>query len=330
MLLFERRVTSFLQSRIFFAMTVVVALVLSYMQKIVWSDAGTSSVVSNGFFGTINWLPDTDWLSWGLNVVGLTMSVIILMLLNKTYSFISGLSMIYVSLFALSTTLTPRLSMSFCEPTMLVLVSLFCTMILFSTYENRSSASASSVFLIFTILSGCTMLDFSFLALTVSFFVGLLQMRIFSTRILVAMILGLVTPYWIAFGFGLASVRDLSYPRFDLIFMHASQDLMSLDVIKVVIFIVIGLIAVAFNVFGLMNLKLQLRVYNGFFLLQYFVAVLMMLVDYGNYLNYALLMFCCVSVFVAQFFTMSNFNKRYLFVLVVFVLTLFSAIFTLL
>ena len=75
------------------------------------------------------------------------------------------------------------------------------------------------------------------------------------------------------------------------------------------------------NVMKIMSYRLQLRVYNSFYLVLALFSLIMMGVDYRNFFVYLALLNYCFSIQVAQAYTIhSKISRRYIF-MILFMLT---------
>lgn len=239
-------------------------------------------------------------------IASISLIAVLTSLLHKHFLFITGLTSFYATFLFCFSAAIPALSGE-AGHLLPAMVSLGCCMILFSCYEDRTSMSR--VFMIFTILSAFTLVEYAFIAYIALFVVGVIQMRIFSLRTFLAILFGIITPYWIVLGFGIVSPLDLTFPHPESAVGHIWSENNHFILAAVLL---IGIVTPIANSFNLLKLKLQLRAYNGFFIMQFIASTAMIFIDYSRYLDYAMTPIVCTAVFLAQYFTMSGMRRKFI------------------
>lgn len=249
---------------------------------------------------------------FGINFILIAGCTVIMIALNKGFSFLGGITSLFASLFILFETTVPILSARWNEGSVVALVTLICMFILFSIYEDRKSTSR--IFLIFTILSAFTLWQVAFLYLIPLFIVGVIQVRVFSFKALLAILFGIITPYWITIGTGLVNIADIQLPTLIPIYTlnEIPQYFLSAAVIAFM-----GVVAVVANFFTLMKYRLQVRVYNGFILLLFLFTLGMMLFDANNAPAYFTLLTLNVGMQIAHWFATNSYKRQYIAVIFV-------------
>lgn len=249
---------------------------------------------------------------FGINFILIAGCTVIMIALNKGFSFLGGITSLFASLFILFETTVPILSARWNEGSVVALVTLICMFILFSIYEDRKSTSR--IFLIFTILSSFTLWQVAFLYLIPLFIVGVIQVRVFSFKALLAILFGIITPYWITIGTGLVNIADIQLPTLIPIYTlnEIPQYFLSAAVIAFM-----GVVAVVANFFTLMKYRLQVRVYNGFILLLFLFTLGMMLFDANNAPAYFTLLTLNVGMQIAHWFATNSYKRQYIAVIFV-------------
>ena len=128
---------------------------------------------------------------------------------------------------------------------------------------------------------------------------------------MIAAAIGLFTPFWIVLGLGLASPTDLRLPIIDPMWDAIDLSHVRLLVGWVAFTLVLTIVTTAMNLIAIYNYRLQLRVYNTFFVMTTLLAVMAMCIDYHNLTSYLPLVNLCLSVQIAHAFTISKFPKRH-------------------
>lgn len=309
----EESINTFLQSRVWYVIVVVLGALMAYSAWLrgiyyPYTDAGISSTLF-----LQGW--QNSFTLVCVNYALIVFATIIMILLNKSYLFLGGLTMLFASLYILLECAVPDLSATWNSGSAVAVVTLICMFILFSCYENR--ASVNRIFLIFTLLSAFSFFQVAFVYLLVLFFVGVVQIRAFSLRTFLAMIFGIVTPYWLAIGFGMWNPLNFVFPVPVPIYM---LDVIPFYFVSAAVIAFIGIVAVVANFLTLMKYRLQIRVYNGFALIMLLLSMALMIVDAGNALAYFALLNVGVAMQVAHVFFASTFKRRYIFIVLIFLL----------
>lgn len=249
-------------------------------------------------------------ISWCANILSIIGIVVMLILMNRAFNYIRGVTWIYASVFLLLEFSMPSLSVQFFGGTLLCLVTLLLTTLLFSTYQNQHITRR--IYLIFVIISFCSLLQYSFIFLIPAFLIGLVQMRSFSLRASLAAICGLITPFWILIGLGIVGFEDFTLPHIVSIFSDLAWGNITILIVSFGGTLLIGIVLLIANMLHIFKYKLQIRAYNGFIIILLFTAAVMIGVDYQNMLNYIPLLNCCVAIQVGHFYTINTFKRRYI------------------
>lgn len=259
-------------------------------------------------------------LSMPINVTLVIVAGLLTLLLNKLYSFVKAFTFIAATAFFLLEMALPMSSSALNMGTMLCVVLVTGALILFGTYESKHAQRP--IFLVMCLLSFGAMVNWAFVPLIVAFLLGFAYMRAMNWKGLVAALIGLFTPFWIVLGLGL-----VPFSRFNLIEINAVWDTIDVGqlrsmIVWTVVVVVATITLSAINLFSIYNYRLQLRVYNAFFLMVTVVSIVGMCVDYRDMFNYVPMLNLCLAVQVAHAFTISTFPKRYLFFILLIVASL--------
>lgn len=253
-------------------------------------------------------------LSAAINLACLLATGGIMLALNKVFSYVRAVTHLFVSAFFLLQLAHPAGLVAFNAGTLLCLVTAVAMLPLFASYQDRHSQR--SIFLIFALVATGSMFHYGFFALIPAFVLGFLNMGVLDLKGLLAMSFGLVTPFWITLGLGLASPADLVLPQLDGIWHLASQPWTRLVLVQAVLFGLLGIILAVMNLMTIMNYRLQTRVYNAFMVFALVMMVIAMCVDFGNVAVYLPLLSLMTAVQIAHVHTLRATQRyRYIFVL---------------
>lgn len=204
----------------------------------------------------------------------------------------------------------PVLSGQFYGGTLLAIVVLVCTFILFSTYNDRGATRR--IYLVFFLLGLGAFTQYAYLLLMPAFVLGCVQMRMMSMRAAVAIVLGCVTAPWILLGFGIVDPAAIEMPEF------AGPVMPSGDIASLRLAVAVGFTVLVCVVFGLAcmlrtySYNSRARSFNGFIYILSVSAVLLCCADYSNIASYVPLLDCCAAYQCAHFFVINKRDRSYM------------------
>lgn len=307
----EAKVIEFLNNRTF-AVVAGVLLALTAALTVATGQAMPADVGQGMFFSISKALYDSTWLSMVVNVAGILATGVQLTLLGKLYNFVKSLTFVGAAAFFLLELSTPLISCTLNTGTLLVLLLAVGTMELFDCYQDKHAQGP--IFLVMCVLGFGVMVHWAALVLIPAFLLGFAYLRAMNWRAMVAAAIGLFTPFWIVLGLGIASPSEFRLlelnPLWDTLEQLQVRLLVGWAACTVLMTIVLSVV----NLFSIYHYRLQLRVYNAFFLMVSFLAVAAMCVDHRNLTAYLPIVNLCLSVQIAHAFTISKFPKRYLFI----------------
>lgn len=146
------------------------------------------------------------WIGISSNIlVGILMLIII-----RQFNILRNPTKLPSALYGCILLATPTLFINLYPGVLLCLVILCCFLLMFSAFANPNSQR--NVFTVFLLLSAFSAIDYGFLIYVPVFILGMAQMRVMNIRSILALLIGLVTPWVILFGFGIVSFSDICWP----------------------------------------------------------------------------------------------------------------------
>lgn len=264
------------------------------------------------FFSLRGTLIEAGPLSALINVAGILATGGIMLALNKVFSYVRSVTHLFVSAFFLLQVAHPSGLVSFNTGTLLCLVTALAIMPLFSSYQDRHSQR--SIFLIFALIATGSMFHYGFLVLIPAFLLGFMNMGVFNLKGLLAMFFGLVTPFWIVLGLGIATPADFVMPQVDGVWNLAGKSRMTLVLASLTA--LLGIVLAVMNLMTIMNYRMQTRVYNAFFVFVLAALLIALCLDFGNVAIYLPLLGLMVAVQIAHVHTLrTTMQYRYVFIL---------------
>ena len=307
----EEYINKFLNGRQFFILTAVLYVVLTWL-------ATTGSVPQQKSVQGICF--DTDVLSLLPPMVSTLLAVVsvlgvslLMSFLNKASTFVRDVTYIFSSTYLLLAIANPMESAYFNEGSLLSIVMMLLTVLVFGTYQEFHAQR--KVYISFVILACCCMINYAFAPMMIVLALGFVQMRVMNLRSALAIIFGIVTPFWIALGTGLVGISGLRWHDITVVWNNDAL-LQSVKMLTVVVFtVVVALSLFGANVLQLISYKLQTRSYNGFFIVLMLVTMLAMVIDGGNVMAYLPVLNVCLSVQMAHTFTLAKNVRKYIMLL---------------
>lgn len=252
-------------------------------------------------------------ISAAANVSALLATGFIVLGVNKVFTFVRSMTRLVASAFFLLMLANPSALVSFNAGTLICLLAAVTLLPLFASYQDRHSQR--SIFLIFALLATGSMFRFGFVLLVPCFLLGFINMRVMGPRGVLAMLIGLFTPFWIVFGLGIASPTDMTFPRFDTLWsMERVTQSAPLYVLAAAV-TVLGIVLALMNLFTVLNYRQQPRVYNIFLMLMLLLVPIAMCLDDCEMAVFLPLLSLMVAVQIAQAHTLRKFAHRYVFIL---------------
>ncbi len=289
----------------------VIAAVMLLIVAIVYAFSGCEPAGngnSGSFFPSCNlWISSTT-LSLLLNVACIIAAGYLLKHLNRLHGFIRADATIALSSFFMLQIATPVVTGYFSEATLMLIVVITSAHMLFATYHQR--AATRSIFMVFAMLGFYAMFQFMALYLLAVFFIGFVQMRVMNLKGVIATLLGLLTPYWICYGFGIISFADFHLP--DITTAWNIADVSWRLVATCALSALATLLLLASNAMRIIGYNAKRRACNGFFTVLTITTIIMMAIDSANVTAYMPTFNLCFAVQVGHAFTINNNDKRYI------------------
>lgn len=157
--------------------------------------------------------PLGHWAGLSLGIAANGLIALLLVYLNKTFNVLRCMTMLQSTLFLVMAMATPWQLVTLTGGTVVALVAMACSFILFGEYGNAAECQRR-VFLAMLLLSAGMAIDATFALLLPIFMLACAQMRILNLRTVLAMLMGIATPWILLLGFGIVSPGELAVPEF--------------------------------------------------------------------------------------------------------------------
>lgn len=273
------RISRYLHSRNCTTLTIVIAAIMTY---VAFRYGHVTEII--GSRGTLfespnRWLPPGE-LSLVISLLLMAATASLFGTLNKVFNFMRAPSALTSTLFVVMLASLPMAAGQFYGGTLLCFVVLGVTALLFSCYADTSATRR--VFLTFFILSLASLVQYAFMFYILIAILGLAQMRVLNLRSVLAMLLGIASPVWILYGFGVMELSDIGWPHFVNSISQLSLPGMITVFSAVGLTMVIGFAAMCANLMKILGYNAKFRAFNGFLSLLLIFTMLLMIIDYVN------------------------------------------------
>ena len=301
-------IVDYFNNRGFFGLSLLILVILSVIAS------GNFEVPQRGY-GTLHniatWISSSGDTSCFVAVLCNIVIGVLLVTLNIMYRYIKTYNcFVFASVFVLLQGMNPFLSTRFFAGTVMCLVVVVALFFLFDLYGKQQMAS-QGVFLIMALLSFFSIYHYVFLLLVPLFVVGFAYMRAINVRAVLAIIFGLVTPYWIALGTGLESISSFNAPELSQVWTSVpSYPGKSWAVSVAIAITALTVLLTVGNFKTMLNYSVHVRAYNNFFVAMSVFVLLMMLVDYNDFLFYLPLMNMCFAIQFGHWYVITRHETR--------------------
>lgn len=300
-------IVDYFNNRGFFGLSLLILVVLAVIAS------GNFEVPQRGY-GTLHnistWISSNDTSCFVAVLCNIVIGVL-LITLNIMYRYIKTYNcFVFAAVFVLLQGVNPFLSTRFFAGTALCLVVVVSLLFLFDLYGKQQLAS-QGVFLVMALLSFFSIYHYVFLLLVPLFIVGFAYMRAINLRTVLAIIFGLATPYWIALGTGLESITSFQAPELSLVWSEAPTFAGKSWAVSVAIAITaLTVLLTVGNFKTMLNYSVHVRAYNNFFVALSVFVLLLMIVDYNDFLFYMPLMNLCFAIQFGHWYVVTRHETR--------------------
>ena len=313
----HEHINEYFNSRAFMVLCAALLVVVAFVS---WT-LGVEPAHADGsgvFFSLKGALIDGQPLSLIVNLFCLLVTGGIMLALNKVFNYVRAVTHLFVSAFFLLQITHPASLVTFNAGTLLSLLMALSAMPLFAAFQDKHSQRR--VFLLFALAAAGAMFNYGFLVLIPAFLLGFLNMGVLNLKGILAMLFGLVTPFWIVLGLGIVSPLDFTAPQFQGIWHQPGNAAAMLLLVLAVLISLLGIVLAVVNLFTIMNYRVQTRVYNAFFVFVLLSIIVAIGIDYRDVAFFLPLLNLMVAVQIAHAHTLHPHNSyRYILILLLIV-----------
>lgn len=244
----------------------------------------------------------TPLIECGINAILIAVAILMAVFFNKKHSFVKSTEAVLPTAMIVLLASNPVNTSYLGTPVIMLIVNLVCLDIMMKAYNSQNATT--SMFVVATYLSLGSMVQYAFLPLMIVYPLMAIIDKILRIKEVVAYLMGIVAPYWVALGLGLISFSDFRVPNF-----LANPPINDGNYLLMV-FISLGALALVELMMSLNNAMLiyagsmKVRRFNNMINLLGFSCGLFMLADFDNFGAYASTFCFAGSVQISNFFAM--------------------------
>lgn len=241
-------------------------------------------------------------VEYGINAFLIIVAIILAFLFNKKHSFVKSTEAILPTAMIVLLASNPVNTSYLGTPIIMLIVNLLCLDMMMKVYNSQNATT--TMFAVGTYLSLGSMVQYAFLPLMLVYPIMAIIDKILRLKEVVAYLMGIIAPYWVALGLGLLSFSDLRIPHFLETLPVADGNYL------LMIFISLGTLALVELMMSLNNAMLiyagnmKVRRFNNMINLLGYSCALFMLADFDNFGAYASTFCFAGSVQISNFFAM--------------------------
>lgn len=243
--------------------------------------------------------------SWLINLLLMGVVTLTLYLLNKEFNFVRGSDTVLTGMFLVMASSNAWITEGLSSSLIMALANLICLLILFGCYRKRNSAQ--EIFVIATILSLGSMIQYAFIFMLPAYLLGAMLLKCFNFKSFVAFMMGIAAPYWVVVGLGIIPLDRFSLPTFTNMFdgFATTTDLF-FGMANIAFTVLLGLMIGLNNSVRLYAGNTQRRLYNMVLNVIGLFSVAFMLIDFTNMVAYMATIYMITAVQLANLFSLRN------------------------
>lgn len=300
-------IVDYFNNRGFFGLSILLLIIFSVIAS------GNFDVPQRGygtFHNLATWISSNDTSCFVAVLCNVIMGVL-LVTLNIMYRYIKTYNcFVFAAIFVLLQGINPFLSTRFFAGTALCLVVVVALFFMFDQYGKRGRAS-QGIFLVMALLSFFTLYHYVFFLLIPLFVLGFAYMRVLDVKGVFATIFGMLTPYWIVLGTGLESVSAFQPPHLSMVWESVpSYTARGWAITITIITVALTVLVTVSNFKTMLNYSVHVRAYNNFFVALSVFVLVMMAVDYNDFLFYLPLLNMCFAIQYGHWYVITPHETR--------------------
>ena len=256
--------------------------------------------------------------------LGLTAAAVWLMeFINRSFNLLRTTQTLFLGMYVVLQSATPLLIGASADALLMNVVVLASLAVIYTTYLQPSLTRR--VFLIFCIMAALMLTNYVYLLYILLFLLSFGQMRCMGPRMVIAALLGIITPAWIGLGLGFIAPADIHLPTLPGVIGELPRTRLVMLIITVGVTVITSFLLCAVNMVKIYADNAKDRALNGLLMMLTLATALFILIDFRNSPTYLPLLNSLAAFQTGLFFRVNASRRGYVPVVCLFVI--FAAIY---
>lgn len=303
----EISLIDFLRGKPFAFMAIALAMLLACLGG--RYALATPCVESGGFVYQLpeNWLPEGA-LRLFINLILFAANIVMMEEINRNFNLLRTSSPVFLPIFAILECATPVLTGALTSALLLNLTIMAVTATFFTVYQR--GRLTRRIFLAFFVMSAMSLSNYTYAIYIIAFLPAFGQMRVTSGRMYMAALMGIITPWWLDWGFGLMPPGTPRFPDISTLFDADTPDRAHqiTTIVTVGITVILCFVLCVMNMVKIYAYNAKSRSLNGLMTMISLITALAALLNFTNSLLYLSLL-NCLTAFQTGLFLRGNVNR---------------------
>lgn len=253
--------------------------------------------------------------SWGGNTLLLGVIALCSFLMNRHFNFIRSTEPVLPAMFLILAASVPWNNTHLSTSTIICAVNLLNLALLFGCY--RKPNATQEIFIIATSLSVGSMFQYAFLPYIIPIALGGMVIKAFRIKEFLALLMGLIAPYWVGIGLGLIPLENLAVPELSNLFSgYATFPDLFILILTVGLTALIGILLGFNNSFKLYAGNSRVNALNMIVNIMGLVSIVCIIIDFTNMMAYLATLSFSVAVQVANLCALWRLKREWLVILI--------------
>ena len=240
-------------------------------------------------------------IGWSVNTFLLLACAGAWVFLNKEFTLVKGTDHISLVSFLLLVGSNPICTDHLTTGSILLSVTVLCLSILFGASHERNCTQ--QIFVIYTFLSVGSMFQYAFLPMMAVFLIAAIIMKTMRAKEVMAMLLGIIAPYWVAVGLGLVAPDSFHLPTVSFMFNYFVPSAGNIALIVNIGFsLILAIVLWLSNSVVIFAGNKETRARNNVVSLLVFTSVLFVIFDFNNMAAYLPVFYFALAVQIGNLF----------------------------
>lgn len=246
--------------------------------------------------------------SWILNLSSIILLGLFLHLFNKTYNFVNSSDTVLSAAFIFLCGSNPWINAMLTSSVIMMAANLICLQFIFGCY--RSQKGMQPLFIVGSVLSLCSMFQYAFVFLIPAYFIIALVIKCLHFKSFIAMLMGVVAPYWIGIGLGIIPLDSFSMPTFTNLFVDfGTKQTLLVGLLNCAVTIVLSLMLALYNAVKLYAGNTRRRLLNNSVIILGVAATICIICDVDNIPVYMATLYMVLAAQLANLFALHNIRR---------------------